>query len=222
MKRNNTISQQIIELNGQLEKVMSKLNQAKNSLNNDIENKFEMNIEDAVKKLESATLKARDIVSYSFKDKNPYIYKKINNNIAKDIYNISISENEGIYKIVLPATISHYGDSTKSILTKPLNDALRSYAKAHRIKKIETAVIVFINHISPQKNENFIRDNDNYDYKQVINSVAFWFLPDDSFKCCNIFNTTKIGDCKESYSEIVLVPKEKFPSFYSKNFDSIL
>ena len=65
------------------------------------------------------------------------------------------------------------------------------------------------------KNIAHIRDNDNYDYKQIVNTLAFWFLPDDSFKCCNTFNLTQMDE--ENFTEVYIVPSDQFIDFYKEN-----
>lgn len=215
MAKNSAILQQFLEINGKTEQLSSQINSAKNALSSSDIYKFETQMEKVMKTSEKITLRIRELANQSFKfSNNPLAYNRISNEIADNIYKINITKLGRIFKITLPCTIPHYGNISKTILTQPLNDSLKRYNKEEKIDKFESAVMVFINHTS-NKNIAHIRDNDNYDYKQIVNTLAFWFLPDDSFKCCNTFNLTQMDE--ENFTEVYIVPSDQFIDFYKEN-----
>ena len=150
---------------------------------------------------------------------NPLGYQRIMDKLSQEVYKISIQKEDGIYHISIPQTIPHYREITKCVIVEPLRNALKKYFKDQGIEKIGNAVLVFINHVDKEKNDLKIRDNDNYEYKSIVNELAFWFLPDDSFKCCNMFSTTRLSD--KSGTEVFIVPTDRFGCFYKDHLDQL-
>ena len=215
--KNNAIIQQIFSTVGKIEKIMSQINKSKDALSKNDFSSFEYNFSK-----EAVTLSARNIANTTFKANNcPRLYNKLRTNIAKEIHKISIEPFEFGFKISLPCTLAHYGDVKKSVLEEPLNTALRNYQKEKgKLPSYDKVFFIVVNHINKITNPSYIRDNDNYDYKQIINTLAFWFLPDDSPKYINLFNTTKVSD--ETHTEIFIVPQNDFVVFYNKYKDFIV
>ena len=217
MRQNDqALFSQIFEINGILEKLPRDFNKAKNSLSNGDYYKYAKQIVDATLLLEKATLKARSVANFSFKKKNmPLEYSKMMDKIASEAHNISIETNEKTTKITLPNTLPHYKNNFKSMLVEPLNFKLKIYKKEHGFPEYTSVVFVIVNNISSNKNTNTIRDNDNYDYKQIVNNVSYWLLNDDGYKYCSMFNCTKISE--QDSTEIYVVPKSLFPEWCSQN-----
>ncbi len=213
MNRKNTILQTFFELNGKAEKLPMNINAAKNAFSVGDNRKYEELLCKAALSSEKLCLSLRSLANDTLKVMgNPLGYERI----YKDVYNlahkISIQKIDYFYNIKMPITLPHY-ENKKPYLTMPLNSALRDFNKENKIIKFNSAVIIFENHVK-NTNKN-VRDNDNYEYKQIINSVAFWFVPDDSFDCCSMYNCTKIDT--EDYTNIYIVPTEKFADFFKNN-----
>lgn len=214
MQKNTIVSKRLIELNGRFEKVISLLNSAKNSLIKNDNIKFETYLEKALLSSESTVLSLRDTAKNACSLNNsPLSYERMMSNVGKDIHKIRIQKINNGYKIVLPGTLNHYGNISKSLLDEPLNNMLRTFNKETKIQKIDHAVMLIVNCIEGSKNKLKIRDNDNYEYKQIINTIAFWMLKDDGYDCCDIMNCTKISD--KNVTEVYLISKDKFCEFYS-------
>ena len=215
MQKNTVISKQIIELNGRFEKVISTLNSAKNSLLKNDNNKFESYLEKAMLSSESTVLSLRNTVKSACSLNNsPLKYEKMMSTVSEESHQIKIEKIDYGYKISLPGTLNHYGNISKSYLDEPLNNALKRFNKNTGIEKIDKSVMVIVNCFESSKSKLKIRDNDNYEYKQIINTIAFWMLKDDAFDCCDIMNCTKI--CEENRTEVYLIKEENFVDFYSK------
>lgn len=216
MQKNSLIAKRFFEMNERFEKVSLNINSAKNALiKNDI-GKFDFYLNKAVATAESSTLALRETAKYCTKISNfPNIYNKISEKVSNDVFQIDIQKNDFGYKIQMPITLEHFGEIKKSIIDEPLNNALKQYFKKNKIEKFDAATIVVVNNISEKISANKIRDNDNYEYKQIVNSIAFWFLPDDSFKCCNIMNCTKIS--QKSNTDVYVIKNGSFGDFVLKN-----
>ena len=223
MERSNLTQKQFEEISKilkQSEETSNLLKRIKDTLNKkDTYFKDDL-IEKTLFKMEKNVLRFRNIVPY-FQKKYPVTLN--NNRTLKDDYiqnyQIQVSKNEFGYRIILPLTLPKFGEKKKSILVDPLNFVLKEYALDNKIKKFERAVFVVINHISSNTPMYLIRDNDNYEYKDIINVLAFWFLPDDSFDCCSLYSGTQIDN--DNFTEIHIVPKEKFADFFSKHSQKI-
>lgn len=216
-KNNNYAVSQIFEINGILEKLPKEFNNAKNALVENNYSKYANIFVNATLKLEKATLKARSVGNIIFKQNNmPLEYNKMVKRIAEDVHKIEVNVDGNITKITLPNTLPHYKNNFKSVLVEPLNFKLKNYQKyVGKFPKYSKAIFVVMNVVSENKSKKSIRDNDNYDYKQIINQVAYWLLNDDGYDYCSMFNCTKIGD--EDRTEIYVIPDSEFASWYSSN-----
>ena len=224
-RKNNSTVQDFFEINGKLEKIISQINSAKNALVIGNTFKYEEQLSKAVLSLEKQCLRMRDIANYSLKLNNAGLaYNKLCNSISTDAHGITVEKIDDYYKVSMPFTLPHYGDnnpaSTSKFISQPLYNALRNYCKENSVSKLRSAVIVTVNHTDNCDDKTGVRDNDNYEYKAIINSLAFWFLPDDGYKFCNMFNTTKLSNV--SKTTVYVVPSESFADFYQKNIEEIL
>ena len=177
-------------------------------------------IEKALCKMEKSVLDFRNIVPYFPRKYSivPNISKPLQENYSQN-YQIEISKNEIGYRIILPLTLPKFGEKKKSILIEPLNFALKKYALNNKIFQLKSAVFAVINHISSNTSMYLIKDNDNYEYKDIINTLSFWFLPDDSFDCCNLYSETRISN--DNFTEIFIIPTENFADFYLKHLQNL-
>lgn len=224
-RKNNSVAQDLIEVNGKLDKITSQINSAKNALmiNNTI--KYEEQLSKAVLSMEKQCLKMRELANYSLKLNNMgHKYLKLCDDISEISHQISVENCGDFFKITMPATLPRYdivnSAGMSKYIARPLYDALRKYNKDHKIEKYKSAVMVVANLVDSEMYEGSIRDNDNYEYKGIVNNIAFWFLPDDGFKYCNMFTTTKLSD--RSRTEIYVVPTEKFGDFYAQHLTEIM
>ena len=224
MKRDSGSMMQILEVIGILEKIPFKFNDAKDGLARLDSEKYNKNIESAVFDLERATLKSRLILNNSLKKiKANYKLREINNRVQREIYGIKINvENDDIMHISMPITLPHYKqkEGYKSILSVPLDNALKAYQNANKLPTYASVVVAVINNIAKPVRPGFVRDNDNYDYKQIINTVCFRLLPDDNYKCCNVFSGVHFGD--QDSTEIYIVPTDKFSDWFASNQEEVL
>lgn len=200
----NSLSSQI----KQLDNIKAYLKNDKEFLINDVLQKSIINIEKDVFSLRNLYGFISNLNSFNITKNENYI--QIPNN-----FDIEINKNDYGYHISLPLTLPKYGEKYKSLLVANLMNKLRIFNQQNPILKYNKAVFVFINNISNNVSENKIRDNDNYEYKDIVNTLAFWFLPDDSYKCCNIYNGTKISN--KNSTEIYIIPTNNFADFYKNN-----
>lgn len=215
MECNKNILKQISSIKGSLDNSKKQLELLENQIKEDKSFLTQGSIENALISIEKANISFRDLAQYVFQitavnnEK-----KKIISAISDEIYSIEIKKEEFGYRILLPSTLPRFGEKRKTILAEPLTFSLKKFNDNNKVQRFNKAVFAVINHISETSNINYIRDNDNYEYKDIINILSFWFLPDDSFKCCNIYNGTKIS--KSNYTEIFVIEACNFANFCAK------
>lgn len=224
MKTNNLIqnqSEKISNILKQADEISNLLKKIKNTL--DTKNMYFKDdlIEKTLFKMEKNVLDFRNIVPIFLKRDNIIANK---NRILQDDftqnYQIEISKNEYGYYIKLPITLPKFGEKKKSILIEPLNFALKEFSQNNKIEEFDKAVFMIINCVSSKTPSYLIRDNDNYEYKDIINTLSFWFLPDDSFDCCSLYSETQM--CKTNHTKIFIIPTEKFADFYLKHSKNLI
>lgn len=209
-----TTAKEIFNLNARLEKAENIFNSAKNALSNERYDKFVADMIRGCVFLESTTLYARNCANFGFKSCNmDFKSQNLVKEISEKAHNIKaeLMENN-VFHLSLPATLPHYKENYKCMLYEPLNYAFKSYQKEHgNFPTYDKVVIAVVNNVS-KKNACGIRDNDNYDYKQIINATAFWLLGDDDFNSCDMYNCTKISEANST--DVYVIPQHYFPTFF--------
>ena len=160
--------------------------------------------------LENITMHIRNIANTRITDScGKAGYSQALQHIGSDIYHIQIRVLKGnITRITLPCLLPHWKENNKNLLTGPLNEILGSLKKSNQLSYYESVVIAIQNHVVQQNRSNKIRDNDNYECHQIINTLALWFFPDDSPDCAKMYYTT-VPD-SSNYTVIYLIPPEEF------------
>ena len=203
----------MIRVNTQLEKISEAVTATKNKAFN--RDDYEEPLLSAIYQTENIALHLRKVANDCFGEKNPLLYERMYDALAHDCYHFSIAIQSGdIIRITLPCLLPRYKDNHKNIITEPLSHFLREYQKGAKLPQYKSVVMVVINHVSGTTTQDKIRDNDNYEYKQLVNTLAFWFLPDDDYQSCKMFNASIISET--DYTEVFLVPQEKFADWFAK------
>lgn len=221
MMNNYELSKQIVSLRKKSEEIANLLKKIESQLTMDNACFKDDLVEKALIKMEKNVLDFRNLVP-CFSKIRPNILNKnkaIQNDFSQN-YQIKISKNKFGYHITLPFILPKFGEKKKSILIEPLNFAIKNYAQNNIIEHFKRAVFIVINCVNLNTSKYLIRDNDNYEYKDIINTLSFWFLPDDSFDCCSLYSETQIED--KNSTKIFIVPVEKFAEFYSKHVQHLI
>lgn len=202
-----------MQINEQLDKAETKLVQSKDKYikSNDL---YEDDLLSGVYLVENSVIHLRNLANSCFRKTNPLLYEEMIDNISNSQYHITMSEKGGITKITLPCLLPHYKENKKNIITEPLNHFFRArQKKGQKFIYYSSAIIAIINHIKKDNPSVSIRDNDNYEYKQLINTLAFWFLPDDDYKDCYMFTSSVFS--KNNYTAAYIIPIDKFSNWYN-------
>lgn len=200
-----------------IDKCETLLTAAKDDILTEKTKNFEHNVISSIYLLENVLMKLRALANTPYTISSPTQYESMLNNVATNIYHIAMDQKDNVTHITLPCLLPHYKENHKNIVTAPLNAFLKKYIKENGpLPVYKKIVFVVINHVDENKPASRIRDNDNYEYKQLINTLAGWFLPDDNQDYCSMFNTTVKGSSDST--EVYLVPYENFQVWCKENF----
>ncbi len=176
--------------------------------------KYERPILSALYKLEESTFALRKEAKDLLAMEDPSQYEKVKDKITA-LYHFSLKiQDSDITRIALPCLLPHYKDKHMSCMIEPLYHFLSQNEKEGNLIRYQSIVMSVINHVSKTKPRYQIRNNDSYEYRNLVNSLAFWFLTNYDYQSCELFNATSIDEA--DYTEVFLVPKEKFAEWYSQ------
>lgn len=129
---------------------------------------------------------------------------------AAAMQGIDIRQRDGIFEITLPCLIPKrkLRQSTE-YLTDPLTAALEQYMRAHHVQRYRHCVVCFSHVYCRDLPERRIRDYDNLELKQILDTVGVWLLTDDGGLLCDAYQTTELGeaDCTRMF----IMEKPRFP-----------
>ena len=130
------------------------------------------------------------------------------------VHGISIHHATGIVEITLPGLMPK---RTKRInttfLTDPLYASLENYSRLHEMPRFRECVVCF-NHVFDRSlSTKRIRDYDNLECKQLLDTVSSFLLLDDGGLFCDVYHTTSLG--QSDYTILTIMEKGTFPAWLS-------
>jgi len=99
-------------------------------------------------------------------------------------------------------------------INQPLYYAMSKYCDEHQIGKFKECAVCFVHVYDEKLSLGRIRDYDNTETRNILNTVSTFFMTDDSGRWCDAYHTTELGetDCTRVY----VMPQEAFPGFVSQ------
>ena len=128
------------------------------------------------------------------------------------VHGITIRHEQDFIEITLPGLMPKRTKRVNTtFLTDPLNASLESYAKEHTLPHFEECVVCFSHVFDRNLSSRRVRDYDNLECKQILDTVASHVMIDDSGLLCNEYHTTQFGikDC----TILTIMKKESFPEW---------
>lgn len=148
------------------------------------------------------------------------------NLIPKPVLMTAVSKEHGI-------TITHSTDHvaitlpglmpkrTKRInttfLTDPLHATLDAYTREHTLPHFTDCVVCFSHIFDRSLSARRVRDYDNLECKQLLDTVASFLMTDDSGLFCDAYHTTELGD--KDCTVLTIMEKSAFPDWL-KNLET--
>lgn len=135
-------------------------------------------------------------------------------NSAADMLGIRVKEDNGVVEIALPCLLPKRKNRSNGFITGPLSGVLSQFIldKQEPFNKFEHCVIC-ITHVYDKKliNRRRIRDHDNMELKDIIDTINMFLLTDDTGSLCDIYSTSKVAD--DDFTLISIMGKDLFPKW---------
>jgi hypothetical protein len=128
---------------------------------------------------------------------------------------------EGWFKAVIPALLPKNVGASQWFIREPLNRELQDfflvYRNTHNGKSfgIECGVIIFKHFYNRNRPQRMNHDLDNYEENGIVDSIAFYILPDDDAKHC--FHLHMMEPADTDYTEVHVVPQSQFIYWLMQN-----
>ena len=128
------------------------------------------------------------------------------------VHGIEITHENGIVEIKLPCLLPKRKQRQSSeFLIDPLFFTLRRYADNHALPKFRHCVVCFSHIYNRELPKRRIRDYDNLELKQILDTVSTFIMVDDGGLLCDAYNTTELGDA--DCTTISVMDKDSFPGW---------
>ena len=98
-----------------------------------------------------------------------------------------------------------------TFLTDPLHASLDAYTKEHTLPHFTECVVCFSHIFDRNLSARRVRDYDNLECKQLLDTVATFLMTDDSGLFCDAYHTTELGD--KDCTMLTIMEKRAFPDW---------
>lgn len=140
--------------------------------------------------------------------------------LAADAQGIHISLEDEILSIRLPGLLPKRKVRTNTaFLHEPLNYALQEYLKSHSLSLYKDCVVCFSQIYDRALSLGRIRDYDNLEFKQILDTIAAYVLLDDTGLFCDSFHTTELGE--HDHTIVYIMEKSVFPEWIKSRKNKI-
>ena len=137
---------------------------------------------------------------------------------AAQVHSISIRHTQDIVEIALPGLMPKRTKRVNTtFLTDPLHAALEAYTKGHDLPHFRQCVVCFSHVFDKSLSDRRVRDYDNLECKQLLDTVAGFLMADDSGLFCDAYHTTEFEerDC----TILAVMEKSRFPGWLKERED---
>lgn len=160
---------------------------------------------DAALRAEKIACSLRNLIYAANLISKPVLMEK-----AAQVHGIVIHHKEAMIEIVLPGLLPK---RTKRInttfLTEPLYTALDNYVQENNVPRFLNCVVCFTHIFDESLSAKRIRDYDNLECKQLLDTVAAFLMTDDSGLFCDAYHTTEFG--KKDCTVLTIMETAYFP-----------
>ena len=137
---------------------------------------------------------------------------------AAQVHGISIKHTQDIVEIALPGLMPKRTKRVNTtFLTDPLHAALEAYTKGHDLPHFRQCVVCFSHVFDKNLSDRRVRDYDNLECKQLLDTVAGFLMADDSGLFCDAYHTTEFGE--RDYTILAVMEKNRFPGWLKERED---
>lgn len=132
--------------------------------------------------------------------------------LAAEAQGIHISHENGILSIRLPGLLPKRKVHTNTaFLHEPLNYALQEYIKNNNLTLYKDCVVCFSQIYDAHLSLRRVRDHDNLEFKQILDTIAVYVLIDDTGLFCDSYHTTEFGE--HDHTIVYIMERSVFPEW---------
>lgn len=145
---------------------------------------------DAALRAEKIACSLRNLIFAANLIEKPVLMEK-----TAEIQEIEIHHTNDHVEIILPGLMPKRTKRVNTTyLTDPLYYSLQSYTKEHTLPHFKECVVCFSHIFDRNLSSRRIRDYDNLECKQILDTAASFLMTDDSGLFCDAYHTTEFGD----------------------------
>lgn len=131
---------------------------------------------------------------------------------AATIHGITITQMPEMVIITLPGLMPKRNrHSNPSFVTEPLHQCLSDYASEHELKQFKECVVCISHQYDRQLSARRVRDYDNLECKQILDTAAAFMMKDDTGLFCNVYHCTQFG--AEDCTILTIMNQSHFPKW---------
>ncbi len=186
----NTLHEKISRIETELPKLTNTLYAMKNMNTNTYPQNYEELSTDAALRAEHIACSLRNIIFAANLLPRPELMEK-----TAAVHGITIFQDDHILTITLPGLLPKRKKHVNTaFLTEPLHFKMEQYLMSHSLERYEECVICFTHVYDAKLSTRRIRDYDNMECKQILDTVAAFLIVDDTGLCCDAYHTTILGE----------------------------
>lgn len=139
---------------------------------------------------------------------------------AAKAHGIRIKYKDEILTIQLPGLLpKRKAHVNTAFINEPLHYALKEYLEHEALPLFGDCVVCFIQVYDQRLPLRRIRDYDNLEFKQILDTISPFVLKDDSGLFCDSYHTTRLED--SDYTSVYVMEKAAFPEWLKGQKNSI-
>lgn len=145
---------------------------------------------DAALRAEKIACSLRNLIFAANLIEKPVLMEK-----TAEIQGIEIHHTDDHVEIILPGLMPKRTKRVNTTyLTDPLYYSLQNYTREHTLPHFKECVVCFSHIFDKNLASRRIRDYDNLECKQILDTAASFLMTDDSGLFCDAYHTTEFGD----------------------------
>lgn len=201
-------------LNARIQKIQAEIPKLTNTLyaldltdSKDYPQNYEELSTDAALRAEHIACSLRNLIYAANLVPKPVLMKK-----AAAIQGITITQTSNMVMITLPGLMpKKYRHSNPSFVTEPLYQCLSDYADGHELLHFHECVVCFSHQYDRNLSSRRVRDYDNLECKQILDTAAAFLMQDDTGLLCDVYHCTRLGT--EDCTVLTVMEKNCFPDW---------
>lgn len=203
----HTLSSRLSRIEEELHKLANTINALRITNTDTYGKNYEALSLDAAVRAERIACALRNVIYAANLVSKPVLMEK-----TAQAHELSIVHTEHSVTITLPGLMPK---RTKRInttfLTDPLYAAMSTYTKEHSLPHFTDCVVCFTHVFDQSLSFRRVRDYDNLECKQILDTAAGFLMTDDSGILCDAYHTTEFGgrDC----TILTIMEKDSFPAW---------